>query len=71
MVIRHAARAFLRVTRLLGGIEAPELELAVAAVLDQLSAAARDNNQVEGTWGASVRIDAIVARHRPKASARA
>lgn len=34
--------------------------------LDRLRAAVQDNNQVEGTWGASDRVDAIVARHRPK-----
>ena len=34
--------------------------------LDRLRAAVKENNQVEGTWGASDRVEVIVARHRPE-----
>lgn len=34
--------------------------------LDRLQAALRDNDQVAGTWGASDRIEGVVARQRPK-----
>lgn len=34
--------------------------------LDRMTAAAKDNDQVSGSWGVSERINALVAKHRPK-----
>ena len=34
--------------------------------LDRMTAAAKDYDQVSGSWGVSERIDALVAKHRPK-----
>ena len=60
----EAANSFAHAKVILGLIEGvPSFS---SDQLDRLKSAVKDNDQVGGTWGASDRIDAIVARHRPR-----